>query len=276
MKKYISLFALVSLLLTGYLSATEPEPTCAEGESAPAIPKFEPGDKVYLSITGNVPRMVVYLSAVENDEFKNPEKYDYSKGEFLIPYDEKVDVRIWTRSGTRRDVVRVNAKTLLDSITEEMKKCPGDTKNWEWQEKEEEFTINFKFAGIQRFFRLESITVPTSSQLRNRPEYQGGHSPMLHIFIDIDGVLKTDIPTRKKGWIVSFPPDRTSQFELREWANETITLRLKDRNTWTTRRGLREIGGIKFSDIRSGTILENIDVYDNKNSAVVLEFREVK
>lgn len=281
MTRFLIALAFVATLFgsTAILTAEEPTQTAPDSESSkpelPKFPIFKNGDKIYLSVKGNVPRMMVYLPSVEKDEHKHPDKYDYSKGEFLIPYDDKVDVRIWTRSGTDREVMRINAKKLLDNLQKHIKENPTDKKKWQYKQSVDEYSVNFQFVGIQRIFRLHSITVPKSSDLQKREEYKGGTPPKLHLFVDINGVLKKNIPTSRKGRSMTFPQDVSSQFELREWTDETIELRLKDRNTWTTRRQLMEFPNLSITDIQGGTVREKLSDLEDSKTAVELKFRPV-
>jgi len=254
-----------------------PQSIVRESEQpAPNVPQFKTGDNVYVSVTGNVPRMVIFLSAVGKDEFNNKGfSKDDGYPDNIIPYDSNIDVRIWTRQGTNREVMRINAKELLDSIVKEIKANPENKKLWFRTWENNRGKIKFEFAGIQRFFRLDSINVPPLSPLQKRTRYEGGTPPLLRLYIDIDGNKPLCFDSNTKGWTSLFSKDN-SKFVLREWTEETLVLRLKDINTYGWELDLASIPDVKFADIREGTVYEKIDTFGDPKSRIKLEFREVK
>ncbi len=240
-----------------------------EKEKAIAIPQFKKGDKVYLAISGNVPRMVVYLSAVDKHKDKNPAKDDDFKGEFLIPYDESIDVHI---GGSSKDgIMYMNAKKLLDNLAEQIKKNPTDKTQWQTKMILAESEVNFKFAGIQRFYELQTIIIPAGKHRRGQ-----SYAPRLRLRIDKNGEYVSYIQTSNEAWISDFPSHKKNRIKVRVWGDERFVFRLRDWNTNISERHIIDIAGITSADFEKGKIVETVGDFENESEAITFEFREVK
>ena len=246
------------------------------------IPQFKEGDNVYVSVTGwGDSWSLIYLTAVGKREFLNGQYLEKMKDTpYLIPHDEAVEVLIWTQTGTNRAIMRMNAKDLLDNLAKRIRENPDDRQQWRstWISEggKGREVVRFEFAGVQRYFSLHSIVVPRSSALTRRVEYSGGGAPRLSVRIAVDGKEQRRVLARARSWQIGFSQDVHSQFELREWADETVTFRILDADTWIRERHLSDILGVKFADIRGGLVREELGSFANQADAIVLEFREVK
>jgi hypothetical protein len=259
-------------------SAPAPAVDSESEQPRPDIPHFKSGDKVYVSITGDIPRMVIYLSPVGKDEFNEKGfSAEYYNSTNLIPYDKNTEIRIWTRQGTNKEVMRINAKDMLDDMAKGIAENSKNRKQWYWKKKADKTTVKFEFAGVQRLFHLDSITVPLSSELQKRYEYvRENNPPRLRLYVDVEGVERKRIDSNTKGWISRFPKDVNSRFELREWVEEKLVFRLRDSNTNFFERNLIDIKAT-FADVRKGKAHQEYDPkYGEQDSVVTLEFSEEK
>ncbi len=164
--KLLAHFVLALFVSTVLLTAQESAQTVPQPES-PNVPTFKDGEQIFLAVTGNVPRMVVYQSQVGKDEFKNKGySNDYRNSVNCIPYDEDIDIKIWSRKGTNHEVMRINAKELLDDLQERIKECPNDKTKWETSRENERGKITFAFAGT---VESQSDRGPTATPVVEEP-----------------------------------------------------------------------------------------------------------
>lgn len=265
-------------------ASTAPQPETPEQPEAgkvesPKVPIFKDGDKIYLSVTGNVPRMVIYQSSVGKNEFNNK---GFSKEDGypdnLVPYDKGIDVRVWSREGTNTEVMRINAKELLDGLQKQIKANPNDKTKWKTVRENKNGKATFAFAGIQRFYELRSIKIPAGSNHRKHSQYSGGHAPGLRLRIDKDGKYVGYIQTKNKAWETDFPAGAGNRIEVREGLDERFLLRLRDWNvgSFGSEHPITEFSDITSEDFEKGHILEKIDIFERRESATTLIFRSIK
>ncbi len=190
-------FVLVLFVSTAILTAQESASTAPQPES-PNVPTFKDGEIILLAVTGNVPRIVIYQSPVGKDEF-NCKGYsnDYRNSMNCVPYDEDIDIKIWSRKGTNHEVMRVNAKELLDDLQEQIKENPNDKTKWETPRENERGKVTFAFAGIVESLPdlvptatpAETPAVDESAQIDppieslEAPTFKAG----LHVFLAVKG-----------------------------------------------------------------------------------------
>lgn len=207
--------------------------------------------------------------------------YDKNKRDFLLSCaaDIKISFSFANDKGIL-DSIELSSDDIVKQLNDCMKRHPDNHSQWVVKcVSKQNSEIELCFNGIQRIYRVTTVSIPLGHSTRNLKDYEG-KAPEIRVYIqqngDPCGISSQYATTGRRSWDCDIPNNNKNRFQIREGISARFSLQIKD-PVWFSEKALVDISGIKDLDFAKGEVYEKLDPrMDDDEKRTRIQFEEVK